>query len=686
MNKSSRWLWSILALVVAGCVCLSMICIAGGVLVLTRPASESSSMLPEINPDVLVPTVSAMEPTPTRAAAATREPTRTPYVELPSSGDLAADNLRVLREEIVPVNDPISLAERLKGKSGIAATLPAPPTPLKVGDQQLFWVTNGDTDEKRQVTATLRYLNAHLYFWIENGVAYDASAMRRLADTFSNEIYPTNREFFGSEWLPGIDNDPRLHVLYVTDVGSSIAGYFSSADGFPPEALEYSNAREMFVLSADNVSLSDSYTYGTMAHEFQHMIHFYTDRNEDTWLSEGFSVLAELLNGYDVGGFDYLFMMNPDLALTYWPGPGQSGPNYGAAFLFVTYFLNRYGEEATQALVAHPENGMESVDAVLRQLGEIDPATGLPLSADDFFADWAVANYLDDPAYGGGRYDYANYPYAPKAGPTEELLSCPVGDQLRSVNQYGTDYIRIACRGAHTLTFQGASQVPLLPVDAYSGDFAFWSNRGDESDMHMTREFDLRGVSAPVELTYRAWYDLENGYDYAYLMASEDGKSWRTLRTPSGTGENPNGNNYGWGYNGQSGNEWRFERVDLSAYAGKLIQLRFEYITDTAVHKQGFLVDDIRLDALNYFADFESDDGGWQGEGFVRISNRLPQTFRVSLISLGEETSVQRLELDSDQRGSLEFNIGDGVREVIVVVSGTTRFTFQEAQYQFAIQ
>ena len=69
----------------------------------------------------------------------------------------------------MPVNDPILLAERLKGKQDIAPTIPAPAQPLKVGDQQKFWVTNSDTDVKRQADATLRYINDKLYFWIENG-------------------------------------------------------------------------------------------------------------------------------------------------------------------------------------------------------------------------------------------------------------------------------------------------------------------------------------------------------------------------------------------------------------------------------------------------------------------------------------------------------------------------------------
>ena len=33
---------------------------------------------------------------------------------------------------------------------------------------------------------------------------------------------------------------------------------------------------------------------------------------------------------------------------------------------------------------------------------------------------------------------------------------------------------------------------------AYSGKMAFWSNKGDESDMTLTREFDFSSASGPL--------------------------------------------------------------------------------------------------------------------------------------------------------------------------------------------
>ena len=37
-----------------------------------------------------------------------------------------------------------------------------------------------------------------------------------------------------------------------------------------------------------------------------------------------------------------------------------------------------------------------------------------------------------------------------------------------------------------------------------------------------------------------------------------------------------------------------------------------------------------RVDAINYKSDFEADNGGWEGEGFVRVENVLPQTYGLS--------------------------------------------------------
>ena len=602
------------------------------------------------------------------------EITRVPVEDIPTG------TLKTLEENIVPVNDPRDLACRLKGKCNIPETLPS--GPFKEGDKQTLWLTNTDTAESFQVKTTLEYVTDHAYFWVEDGVKFNQGDAKKLVDTFETKMYPTDREFFGNEWNPGVDGDPHIYLVYARGIGPSTAGYFSSPDEYHPDAHEYSNAHEMFVFNADNSPLNDTYTYGVLAHEFQHMIHWKQDRNEASWVNEGFSELAVLLNGYYVGGADSEYIMDPDVQLTDWGGDvGSNGPHYGSAFLFMAYFLDRFGEEATQALVKDPQNGMESVDNILLSINATDKATGQPITANDVFMDWAVTNYVLDGSVGDGRFIYHNYKNASKANDTESIYDCPT-ELTGAVKQYGVDYIHFSCNGKFTLRFEGATQTGLLPIDAYSGKQAFWSNKGDESDMTLTREFDFTSASGPLTLKYRTWYDLETDYDYVFVEASTDGgKTWQILKTPSGTDKNPSGNSYGWGYNDKT-DGWIEESHDLSQYKGQKVQLRFEYVTDAAVNGEGFMLDDISVPEIDYSTDFEADNGGWEGAGFVRVENILPQTFRLALINKTGGTTVQTITVTPDQTAEINVDLSD----VTLVVSGTTPFTREDGHYSISVK
>jgi len=683
MNKKSSLpvVVTILLIIALCCLGLCLILFASGAAFIIFQGGQ------EPTPQVGVPQDNTIvqQPTPAYEEIQPQDPLETLDPPEPASQG-ALESLLTLQKEVVPINDPIDLASRLGGKSDIPETLPDPDAPYTVGDSKYFWVTNVDTNENFQISTSLRYLGDHVYIWIEDGVDYDRNDLNDLGDIFDDEIYPTNREFFGSEWSPGVDDDPHIYIVYAGGLGASLAGYYSSADQLHPDAHEYSNAHEMFLINSDNVYLWEDYIYGTLAHEFQHMIHWYTDMNEETWLNEGFSMLAELINGFDPGGFDFSYVMNPDLQLTDWGDEvGSNGPHYGAAMLFTTYFLDRFGEDATKAVVAHDKNGMESIDAVLKELDLRDPISKEALLAEDVFVDWTVANFLGDPEVADGRYYYNIYPSAPLASATQSLTSCPAEPMGFRVFQFGVDYIDISCEGDYTLSFRGNTSEAILPTDPYSGDYFYWSNMGDHSNMSIERSFDLTGVTGPVEMTYQTWYDLEKDYDYAYVSASVDGESWEILNSTSCTMANPSGNSYGCGLNGKTGG-WQQESVDLSTYSGENVTLRFDYATDAAVNGVGMVIDDVRVDAIDYFSDFEEDDGGWQAEGFVRIQNALPQTFRVSMITFGEETEVTYLELDENNIASVDISIGDDVKSVVLVVSGTTPVTRQKANYELGIK
>lgn len=663
-NRPSSFPTVAVAIIGVLVICSCAVIVAAGVL-----AYRAFQVVPpEITPSV--PTEEFITPVPI------------PTLKRPSADSISTETLETLGQTLVPENDPYELACRLESICNVPETVEA--KTYQLGDKEKFWILNSDTVEHRQIDATLLYITPHTYFWAEDGARVDQEDVERLMNTFEDKIYPTNREFFGSEWTPGVDGDPHIYILYASGLGSNVAGYFNSTDSFNPLIKEHSNAHETFVLSTTQ-DLGHEYTYSTLAHEFVHMIQFRADRNEVSWINEGFAEVGSFLNGYGVGGWDWAYAESPDLQLTDWnEDVGNNGTHYGQSFLYLTYFLDRFGEEATKALTNNPENDLASVDDTLAQLNITDPQTGRLVTADDVFMDWAAALYLQDERIGDGRYTYHNYPNAPQTRDTDVISDCPQSTLNRSVNQYGIDYINVSCAGDFTLHFNGSTIAELLPVDAHSGNYAFWSNKGDESDMTLTREFDFTGVSAPINLSYWTWYEIEENWDYLYLEVSTDGQTWEILTTPSGTDYNPSGNAYGWGYTGKTAG-WILEEVDLSQFADQKVQIRFEYVTDAAVNGEGLLLDDISIDAVDYESDFEADEGGWEAEGFARVENVLPQTYRLTLITKGDSTTVTQIPLNPDQTAEipLSLNAGD---EAVLIVTGTTRFTRLPAAYQIEIR
>ncbi len=115
--------------------------------------------------------------------------------------------------------------------------------------------------------------------------------------------------------------------------------------------------------------------------------------------------------------------------------------------------------------------------------------------------------------------------------------------------------------------------------------------------------------------------------------------------------------------------------------------IRFEYVTDDAVTLSGLMIDDVAIPELNDTAGFETGEDGWDGAGFVRIDNVLPQTFVMQVIHHRPTgaTTVQRLPLDVANSGSVTLDVADG-EKVTLVVSGVTPHTIEVASYEVVVE
>jgi len=127
-----------------------------------------------------------------------------------------------------------------------------------------------------------------------------------------------------------------------------------------------------------------------------------------------------------------------------------------------------------------------------------------------------VANLVDDPDFGDGRYGYrsidpsrARIDVSYEEGDFEEGDFPPNG-HTSSVHQYGVDYVEVEGNHPFTFRFQGDILVKLMDTDAHSGDYLWWSNRADESDTRLSRIVDLRGANE-AGLDFWSWYYIEKG-------------------------------------------------------------------------------------------------------------------------------------------------------------------------------
>ena len=110
---------------------------------------------------------------------------------------------------------------------------------------------------------------------------------------------------------------------------------------------------------------------------------------------------------------------------------------------------------------------------------------------------------------------------------------------------------------------------------AYSGEYSLHSHTEKNQISAMTSSSPLF-VTEGMNLSFWCYYDIEKGYDYAFLEISTNGRTFDKIDS----------------FTGQS-NEWIKKTYDLKDYEGKSISIRFRYYTDEYTGEDGFWVDDI---------------------------------------------------------------------------------------------
>ncbi len=336
-----------------------------------------------------------------------------------------------------------------------AHTPVGPPPNPQIGSSWdwYIWRLNGFPEADLR-SCTVRGMGDHCYVVVEDtqwNVNVDQTQVDTIVEAFENSsigpfptqgIWDLDTLHFGQP-PDVIDADPRVYILYYDfDVNSD--GFFWSFDQECDDVAQFnSNECDVVYMNCSDNDPAGSFLLAVLAHEFEHLIHHNQDPNEEPWVDEGLAELAMWLYG-DPDPI-VQFPGNPDRQLNSFSGNFY---DYVKTYLWFLYFYERYGgQPAIFSLTSKAQNGIPGHEAVLDEFLYTENFV-------DVFADWVVANYLDDTTIGDGRYGYVGETLPP-FNPFVTISAYPAGPNSAVVSHYAADYARyINATGLQT-TFDG---------------------------------------------------------------------------------------------------------------------------------------------------------------------------------------------------------------------------------------
>jgi immune inhibitor A len=650
-----------------------------------QPLKPNTEPTPTLQGPAHTPT--SIQP-PSGSIPPTSEPLPLGLIRAPvdqAASQTAADLFAAQRDPV----DYYRLAVELKGMDPEQLVPEGNSNDYKINDRTNFFINTNLAGDYRAIPFRLRHLTPNAAWWTSVTSQISESDITAAARRFEEDVIPINRLIFGKEWSPGIDGDPRIHILLVEEPRwGGIFGYFSMLNQYPVSIFPHSNQREMFYVNVGAVRMDSTAFAGELAHEYQHLIHWHLNPNQDLWLNEAMGELAIFLQTstdtesiHSTGNLQ-AFAERPYIQLTSRPARSYADDrrifaHYGSERLFAVYLLEQFGPRFIKDKVNNPAPGVIGLQK------EMDRLPG-NLLFKDVFATWLVANLINWPDLAQGQFGYQEIRPAP---PVYEVIRATreqkVADRLLP---YGARYYQIQGDGPVNITFRGSTLARLMSGDPPSGRYVWYSNRGDETEFSLTRPFDLTNLPSAT-LKFKIWYDLEEYYDFGYVQVSTDGgETWKILDTQHGTDHNPRNTSYGRGYTGTT-LQWQQESLDLTPYVGNEILIRFHVITDFTTNQEGLQLDDIEIPEIGFFDSAEDDAAGWEARGFVRSSNFVPVEWIVWLIKFTNPIDIQWIEVNQDQE--VEFvleGVGDEFPYAALVVSPTAPLTTKELDYELIFE
>jgi hypothetical protein len=342
-----------------------------------------------------------------------------------------------------------------------------------VGDTHTWWAANLTNPSKEiyyQDASICKAVGKHCYIFVEDSMWTSGRVTQAAVDSIENDfddetpanpnegIFVMDTSAFGAPpnvQPSSVGNDPKIIILILniqdgyTGTGGYVAGFFDPNQEVP---LSNSNETEIYYIDANPTDLTQpsgiQLAMQTCAHEFQHMINWNYNNTkpggELTFINEGCSKLAEVYCGYPT--FDLsLYANETNIYLFTWRTNNSTLVlnDYSRAQRFFLYIWDRFGIGIFKHIVQSTQiSGTDILNDALSKDGLS------PLTFNNIFSDWLIANELDDTtATPANRlYGYA-YPGLPASN----------GKNFYNPNVSGTDTVQNI--GAEYLIFTGGSNL-----------------------------------------------------------------------------------------------------------------------------------------------------------------------------------------------------------------------------------
>jgi hypothetical protein len=489
----------------------------------------------------------------------------------------------------------------------------------------------------------------------------------------------------------------------------------------------------------------------TFAHEYQHLLESYEDPDEVEWVNEGLADWAQTLTGYvdptrpiTDKGFDghiqcFLGWLSvatpvnpiprpecgPENSLTQWLEKGDPFilADYGATYSLMELLSSRYGDDFMTALHRDDGNGLVGLQDVLDSRSGRDGKGHGKDTAQDVIHDWELAVALDG-LVDGKQYHLKGGPVK-KGDVTVKTLDATVNwDNPHAYDapgapSNGADYVRLRdAKGQYlsgddinSLSFSAPTTLPTQPVEwivdpnppTHTGNAALYSGADNRRDEAIVRPIAV-GTGAAATLTFDAFWNEEDTWDFGFVQISDDGGStYQSLSCTNTTSDaDPQAapavlENVP-GFSGFS-ETFRPQTCSLAAYAGKTVLLAFRAINDELALGNdpipvtpGFWVDNVKVGTTSI------SDGstlaGWKS--FTETKPNTVAGFTIWLVSVqdkkkGGEVTVKPLELNADfsVKGKVKVNkLFDKKADfvaAIVAYDDPTETSFQYAPYTLTV-